>query len=180
MTRLAKFYSKIWKKVRDKIHVDPNSHIKWFPKLVEVHQRYQQDSPGHFTSVCCFGSDVAVPIFQDWSCFVEGSVEGTWVIKDDKFSTSLNHNLTVPISRWISAIDEQKEWSLRLLNKNNYWCGIIQSQNMILDLGLPWLALTMKAMGEIVNGSPTIRKRMVISQITILTQPNQRTRVVLE
>ena len=32
----------------------------------------------------------------------------------------------------------------------------------------------MKAMGEIVNGSPTIRKRMVISQITILTQPNQR------
>ena len=135
--------------------------------------------PGTFYFSLLLWKWCCCPHFQDWSCFVEGSVEGTWVIKDGKFSTSLNHNVTVPISRWISAIDEQKEWSLRLLNKINYWCGIIQSQNMILDLGLPWLALTMKAMGEIVNGSPTIRKRMVISQITILTQPNQRTRVVV-
>ena len=111
VTRLAKFYSKIWKKVRDKIHVDLNSHLKWFPKLVEVQQRYQKDSPGYITSVCCFGSDISVPIYQDWCCIVWGLVEGTLVFKDDKFPTSLKRDVTMPISLNLS-----NEWSERIIS----------------------------------------------------------------
>ena len=111
VTRLAKFYSKIWKKVRDKIHVDLNSHLNWFPKLVEVQQRYQKDSPGYITSVCCFGSDISVPICQDWCSIVWGLVEGTLVFKDDKFPTSLKRDVTMP-----NSLNLSNEWSERIIS----------------------------------------------------------------